>query len=174
MGKLRLLRMLLLIFMFILVIASHSFAVQLDWQNLLKHGEKCSGLPRDLILSVIWVESKGNPYAVNVNNIGGFSPNNLHDSLKIIYRYNRANVDIGLMQINWLTWGLVYGLKPVDFFDPFINICVGSKILRHYIDQHNGSWRGVGRYNAISYDKQVRYALKVADVYQSIKKMSQK
>ncbi|MBE0427215.1 MAG: lytic transglycosylase domain-containing protein [Nitrospirae bacterium] len=171
--KISLFRIALLILIFTLVIASHSFALQLDWQNLLDHGEKCSGLPGDLILSVIWVESRGNPYAVNINGVGGFFPKSLSDSLKIIYHFNKTNVDIGLMQINWMTWGPVYGLKPVDFFDPFINICIGSKILRHYIDKHNGSWRGVGRYNAVSYDKQVKYALKVADTYKIISKMRQ-
>lgn len=164
----------LLIFIFFLVLIPHSHAMQLDWPSLLEYGEKCSGLPKDLILSIIWVESKGNPYAVNINGIGGFSPASINDSLKIIYHFNRANIDIGLMQINWLTWYPVYGLKPVDLLNPFVNVCIGSKILRHYVDKYNGSWRGVGRYNAVSYDKQTRYALKVAHVYKLINEMRQR
>jgi soluble lytic murein transglycosylase-like protein len=143
-------------------------ASDLDWPILLQAGEKCSGLGQELILSVIWVESRGNPNAVNVNGVGGFSPSSSEEALRIIYKHNRANTDIGLMQINWKTWGPFFGLKAVDLLDPITNVCVGSRILRDYIDEHKGSWRGVGRYNAVSYDKQRNYASVVGATYKKI------
>jgi len=143
-------------------------AKEIEWETLLSIGEQCSGLPRELILSVIWVESGGNPYAVNINGVGGYKPGSVESAVRILYKYNRANSDIGLMQINWLSWGKVFNVSPVDLFDPIINVCIGSRILRYYVDQHNGSWKGVGRYNAVSYNKQSLYAYKVYSVYKRI------
>jgi soluble lytic murein transglycosylase-like protein len=86
----------------------------------------------------------------------------------IIYKYNKPSTDIGLMQINWKTWGRVLGLKAVDLLDPVTNVCEGSKILRTYVDAHKGSWRGVGAYNAVSYNKQRNYASIVGSTYKKI------
>ncbi len=143
----------------------------LDWPSLLATGEKCSGLSQELILSVIWVESEGNPNAINVNGVGGFGPDSPERALKILYKYNRANTDIGLMQVNYKTWGPAYGLKAKQLLDPMTNICVGSRILKDYIDEHKGSWRGIGAYNAVSYAKQVNYALRVHRMFKAVHKM---
>lgn len=164
-------RIIITIIFIISFIASSSHASTEYWNNLLSIGEQCSGLPKELILSVIHVESKGNPYAVNINGVGGFQPRDIESAVKILYHYNRANSDIGLMQINYLSWGKVFNVSPVDLFRPEVNVCIGSKILRYYIDMHNGSWRGVGRYNAVSSDKATRYALSVYRVYRMYSKL---
>ena len=156
---------------FSLTTAGSSEAIELDWQNLLETGERCSGLSREIILSVMWIESRGNPNAININGVGGFSPVSAEEALRILYRYNRPNVDIGLMQVNWKTWGPLYGLRAADLLDPATNICLGSRILRDYIDDHRGSWRGVGRYNAVTYSKQLSYATQVNRTYKRIKAM---
>lgn len=142
-----------------------------DWDNLLRVGVNCSGLPKDLILSVIWNESRGNPNAVNVNGVASYSPPTAEKALRFVYRHNRANVDVGLMQVNWLTWGQVYRLTIADLLDPAINVCVGSRIMRDYIAESNGSWRGVGRYNAVSFNKQAAYAYRISQTMQQIRKM---
>lgn len=161
----------------VFMISTGVHAVQaepLDWPSLLETGERCSGLSQEIIMSVIWVESKGNPNAINVNGVGGFSPASADTALKILYKYNKANTDIGLMQVNYKTWGRVYGLKAAEFLDPQMNICIGSRILRDYIDQHKGSWRGVGRYNAVSYSKQENYASKVSNALKKVKAVYRK
>ena len=157
------------LFLVTLMTASGAEAVELDWPTLLETGTRCSGLAEELILSVIWKESKGNPNAVNVNGVGGFFPKSPRQALRIIYKYNRANTDIGLMQVNWKTWGPYYGLRAVDLLDPATNVCVGARILRDYVDEHKGSWRGVGRYNAVSCDKQRIYAYDVSRIYKKIR-----
>lgn len=146
---------------FLLLSATASVSADIDWQALMQTGERCSGLAPELILSVLWNESAGNPNAVNINGVGGFHPRTASDALKVIYHYNSANVDIGLMQINWKTWGPYYGLTPADLLDPVVNICAGSLILRNYVDAYKGSWQGVGRYNAVNYSKQVGYAQRI-------------
>lgn len=162
-----------LVLMLWIFLAVPAYADDASWEEVLSAGEKCSGLSRDLLLSVIWVESRGNPYAVNINGVGGYQPASAKNALKIIYKYNNANVDIGLMQINWKTWGRFYGISPADMLNPILNACIGSKILRDYIDDHKGSWRGVGRYNAVTYSKQVNYALKVQQAHNAIQKIIQ-
>jgi soluble lytic murein transglycosylase-like protein len=133
--------------------------------ELADYGSECTGgwLNPDLIVAVILAESGGNPYAININGVGSFYPSSYEEAVELIYGYNRANVDIGLMQVNYLSWGGVTGLGPEEFFDPWINVCVGSQILAHYIRQ-NG-YPGIGRYNAISPAKQVKYIRKVERVY---------
>src|SRR5208282_6700350 len=95
----------------------NTFAV-IYWDGLLQRGVQCSGLPKELILSVIWEESHGNPNAVNVNGVASYSPPTPEQALRFIYRHNKANVDIGLMQVNWLSWGPVYKLSPADLLNP--------------------------------------------------------
>jgi len=162
-----------LIFVVFLLVAKATAAdaAVLEWSSILDAGQRCSGLPKEVIFSVIWVESKGNPNAININGVGSFSPGSQSDALRIARKYNRANVDVGLMQINYKTWGPYYGLTLSHLLDPMVNVCIGSRILRNYIDEHKGSWRGVGRYNAVSYNKQVNYAQNVARTLKAVKKL---
>ena len=142
-----------------------------NWSNLLQVGVKCSGLPKELILSVIWNESRGNPNAVNINGVASYSAPTPENALRYIYRHNRANVDVGLMQVNWMTWGPVYRVTIADLLDPATNVCVGSRIMRDYITEHKGSWRGVGRYNADSFNKQEAYAYRILQTMKQIREM---
>src|SRR5208283_955228 len=150
---------------------SNAYAAGNNWDSLLAVGVRCSGLPRELILSVIWNESRGNPNAVNINGVASYSPSSPEQALRYVYHHNRANVDVGLMQVNWLTWGPVYKLTVADLLDPATNVCVGSRIMRDYIAEHGGSWRGVGRYNAVSYNKQEAYAYRISQTIQQIQKL---
>ncbi len=144
----------------------------LNWQYLLDVGQRCGGgISRELLLAIMWVESRMNPYAVNVNGVGGFMPSSPRRALEIIHRYNRANTDIGLMQVNYRWWGEEFQIRKVDLLNPSRNICIGAKILRQYLEDHNWSWRGIGRYNAVSPDKQVAYAKRVLRAYEKIKQI---
>ncbi len=162
---------LMALFVLLFVSTTQLRAARLNWSNILEIGQTCSGLPKDLIMSVIIVESNGNPNAVNINGVGGFQPKSRSEAVKLMYRFNKANVDIGLMQVNYLTWGPVYGITPERLLDPAANVCIGSRILRDYIDRHKGSWRGVGRYNAVSYNKQVSYALRVSHTLAAVRRI---
>jgi len=134
--------------------------------ELAEYGSSCtkSGINPLLILSIIVQEhSNGNPYTLNVNGIGSFYPSSKEEALRILYKYNIANTDIGIMQINYLSWGNVYSVMPEDLFDPWLNVCIGSKILEHYINRY-GYW-GIGRYNAVSRHKQYRYMKRIERIY---------
>ena len=153
-----------------LVVYPFNASAGIYWDGLLQSGVQCSGLPQELILSVIWNESRGNPNAVNINGVGSYSPSSPEQALRYVYRINRANVDVGLMQVNWPTWGPVYRLTIADLLNPVTNVCVGSIILKNYIVEHRGSWRGVGRYNAVTHEKQEAYAYKIAQTLQQIRR----
>lgn len=142
----------------------------LNWQKLLDIGVRCSGgIPPDILLAIILTESGGNPYAININGVKSFQPKTAQEALKVIYKYNNANVDIGLMQVNYKTWAKVFNVLPSHLLVPEINICIGSQILRHYLDQHNWSWKGIGRYNATTEWKQANYAVKVSNKLKKIR-----
>lgn len=167
-GHLRTVAVAVLVFALTVGVVTTVMAEDLTWESLLETGHRCSGLPEELILSVIWVESRGNPNAININGGKSYSPKTREQALKILYANNKASTDIGLMQVNYKTWGKVFGLKASAFLDPETNVCAGSQILRAYVDQHKGSWRGVGRYNAASSSKQMVYAVKVGNAYKKI------
>lgn len=146
----------------------------LNWQRLFQIGQKCSGgLPNELLLAIIWVESTGRKHAINVNGGGSYFPRTAEDALRIIQRYNTRNIDIGLMQVNWRWWGEYFNVSPADLLKPDINICIGSRILRQYLDEYGWSWRGIGRYNATSRDRQIRYAKRVNNKLQMIRELQQ-
>ena len=72
------------------------------------------------------------------------------------------------MQINYLSWGAVYKVMPEDLLDPYLNVCIGSKILERYIDRYG--YQGIGRYNAISEHKQRRYIRWIEYIYGELEK----
>ncbi len=84
---------------------------------------KRAGLPPEMVLAVIDVESGFQRYAVS-----------------------RANAQ-GLMQIMRF-WLDELGMPGHALFDIRQNIRMGCTILRHYYDMENGNWtRALGRYN---------------------------
>lgn len=74
--------------------------------------------------------------------------------------------DIGHMQINsrWLPVLKRYGIDERRLFDPCINTHVGAWILSQNFYRLGYNWTAIGAYNAVSPEKRMRYARKVAEV----------
>ncbi len=124
-----------------------------------KIGEQCSGVDKSLVMAVIKTESGGRPFCVNNNdNKTSKCFNTKEDARKFIYRVGESNIDVGLMQVNYKTWRKL-GVTIDHLLDPFANVCIGSQILANYLveNTHFNGWGGVGRYNARTPHKQVRY-----------------
>ena len=134
--------------------------------NIAEYGSKCSGLPSELILSIILHESRGNPYALNIQG-QSYYPESYHHAVKLIYYYNNALVDIGLMQINYYWWGPVLKLRPEELLNPYINVCAGALILKDYIDRYG--YMGIGRYHSGKYKKQIEYIKQIKNIYSIVK-----
>jgi Transglycosylase SLT domain len=119
-------------------------------------------VPPELLAAIAWVESRGWPWAINIGGVGLY-PRNYSDAVKLI-RAVRGRADIGVAQIHYPIWGPVFGLQPEDLLDPWINLHVAARILKHAIDQEPGSWGGVGRYHSATPWRKWQYAHRVAIV----------
>lgn len=80
-----------------------------------------------------------------------------------------GRADIGLAQIHYPLWGPVFGLRPEDLLDPWINLHVAARILRYAMDGEPGSWGGVGRYHSATLWRKWRYAGEVAAVVRALR-----
>jgi soluble lytic murein transglycosylase-like protein len=84
----------------------------------------------------------------------------------------RRTRNLGIMQVN-SSWIPVLKRKGFDvkrIMNPCYNILVGAFVLRLHIDGSGGDlWKGVGRYNAKSRKKQLRYVEKVRSVLKKVK-----
>lgn len=128
-----------------------------------------AGVAPDLVSAIIWVESRGWPWTLNVRGIPLW-PASLEEARGILARLPHDDVDIGFMQVNWRTWGPALeraGIGKADLLDPWVNLVVGSQILRWMTDEEPG-WGGVGRYHSATPWRKSRYAWAVARTWQAI------
>lgn len=115
-------------------------------------------VPVKLLKAISTVESGGRVTARNTNKNGSF--------------------DIGHMQINssWLPTLAKYNIDEEKLWDPCTNTNIGAWVLSHNIARYGLTWEAVGAYNAVSKDKRLVYARKVATVLQkeqAAKKLAQ-
>jgi len=102
------------------------------------------GLDPWLLVAVAKVESSFNPNAINRSNRNG-------------------SVDVGLMQINsfWFPRLERMGIKKQHLFNPCVSIFVGAWIMSYNIRRHGMTKRGIGAYNSMNRETQIRYANRV-------------
>lgn len=133
-----------------------------------------AGVAPALVAAVMTVESRQWPWALNVRGTSIW-PRSLEDARGILSRLPHDDVDIGLMQINWRTWGPALtrsGIRKSDLLDPWINLVVGSLILRWALAEERG-WGGVGRYHSATPWRKQRYAWTVAETWQALRPVFQ-
>jgi len=83
---------------------------------------------------------------------------------------NDADVDIGMMQVNWagaVKQSLV--ASPAELLQPWTNVLVGSAILRNALDSAPSNLiLGVGRYHSWRDSEATAYGRVVLDLYESV------
>ena len=126
-----------------------------------------AGVPPELLAAMVWVESGGQPWALNVGGTG-FYPRSYAEAVAVV-RAVRGRADIGLTQIHYPLWGPVFGLRPEDLLDPWTNLHVAAAILRHAMAQEPGSWGGVGRYHSTTPWQKWWYARRMASVVRALR-----
>jgi type IV secretion system protein VirB1 len=94
--------------------------------------QQCApGIAPEALLSVVSVESRLDPLAINVNRIGRFHAETSAKAVMLATRWMNAgySVDLGLAQINShnLEWT---GLSVEEAFKPCANLAAAQKILR--------------------------------------------
>ena len=124
-----------------------------------------------ILEAIVHVESKGNPYAVSVNEKGAGHPQGhmtYTEAKSVVQKLwtEGKNFDVGLTQINSIHMKS-YRLDPVLLLDPCTNLYWGALILRQKVNQFGEGWVAVGRYNGrrnvVGYSWKIFEALKVID-----------
>ncbi|PRP68494.1 hypothetical protein BUE93_22095 [Chromobacterium amazonense] len=113
------------------------------------------------MMSIIHVESGGNPYAIGVNT--KHRANSVSSHYSAVMEANRligngANIDMGLMQINVKTMKNL-GLTVEQVFDPCTNIYAGATVLtrnyynasRKYVSEQEALLAAISAYNTGNY-----------------------
>ena len=128
----------------------------------------------DLVSAIVWVESRGWPWALNVRGTAIW-PRTFEEARRILRHLSDDDVDIGLMQVNWRTWGPTLarsGIHRADLLDPWTNLVVGSQILR-WATAAEAGWGGVGRYHSATPWRKHRYAWAVARTWRALQPVLQ-
>jgi hypothetical protein len=122
------------------------------------------GVTPELLTAVVWVESRGHPWALNIRGKALY-PRSRAEA-RAFLQAARGHADIGVAQIHYPIWGPVLGLRPEDLLDPWINLHAAAAILRLVMTREPDSWGGVGRYHSgtprrkWAYARQVAYAVR--------------
>ena len=138
------------------------------WCPLSRSACGIKGLPSSVVEGIIRVESGGNPWALHVG-IGkgyAFYPRSEAEAKRFlaVSLALTDNVDIGLMQINWRTWGkdiLALGLTPYDLLDAKANMKIGCGILAEALSTRGTFEARLGRYHSRSRERGRWYARRV-------------
>ena len=118
-----------------------------------------AGVHPALLSSIVWVESRAWPWALNINGVGLY-PRTRAEAEWVLGRVG-DDVDIGYAQVSYRHWGRALGLRKADLLEPWTNLVLGALILRQSMDREAG-WGGVGRYHSATPHRKLFYAYRVA------------
>ena len=118
------------------------------------------GIPKKLALAILFQESKGHPWAVNIAG-KSYMPKTKEEALSLVYRNKDKSFDIGIMQIN-SQWLKRFKLSPEIAIEPKNNVNLGCWILASCIKQHGYGWKAVGAYHSSTPARQTAYARLIA------------
>jgi hypothetical protein len=135
------------------------------------------GLPSHVVEGLIRVESGGHPWALHVG-IGkgyAFYPRSAGEARRFlaVSLALTNNVDIGLMQVNWRTWGQAaqqLGLDAYDLLDPQTNLWMGCRILAEALSGRGSFAARLGRYHARRPQRARWYARRVLAAAREVQK----
>ena len=121
-----------------------------------------------MVEGIIAVESGGNPWALHVG-IGkgyAFHPKSEGEARRFlaVSLALTTNVDVGLMQVNWRTWGEAargLGLDPYDLLDPQTSTWMGCRILANALSGRGTFEARLGRYHSRRPERGRWYARRV-------------
>ena len=138
------------------------------WCPLSRSACDIEGLSSSVVEGIIVVESGGNPWALRVNIGKGYSfyPRDRHQARRYlaVSLALTDNVDIGLMQINWRTWGRdirEMGLSAYDLLDPKVSLRLGCHVLGKAMGTRGTFEARLGRYHTWDKERGRWYARKV-------------
>jgi transglycosylase-like protein with SLT domain len=95
-----------------------------------------AGVPLPVLIAVVGAESAYHPWALDVEGRQVFCRSRA-EAESVLATTATANVDIGLMQINWRFWGPRLGVAKIALLDPALNLRMGARILRDSLEQRH-------------------------------------
>jgi len=149
-----------------LLLATPAQAQVTELPELVAAAAHDAGVHPDLLGSIVWVESRAWPWTLNINGVSLY-PRTRAEAERVLSRVG-DDVDIGYAQISYRHWGRALGLRKADLLEPWTNLFVGARILRHSMDRETG-WGGVGRYHSATPHRKLFYAYRVAETLSMIK-----
>jgi len=170
----------LIVVLLSLILSSYSYAIDFTNTPFERAGSKY-GIDPALIYSIALVESARTKQKINVApwpwtlrtlKYGPVYSTNKTDSLnelKKIISLNGNNVDIGIMQVNYMWHGTKVS-SPYELLDPEINVHIGASILADTLKSSPSDIElGIGRYFSWKEPQAREYASKVITIYNNIK-----
>jgi len=148
-----------------LLLATPAQAQVTELPELIAAAAHDAGVHPDLLSSIVWVESRAWPWALNINGVSLY-PRTRAEAERVLSRVG-DDVDIGYAQISYRHWGRALGLRKADLLEPWTNLVVGALILRHSMNRETG-WGGVGRYHSATPHRKLFYAYRVAETVSMI------
>ena len=134
-------------------------------------------LPSQVVEGIIMVESGGNPWALHVGIGKGYSfyPKDRYEARRFlaVSLALTENVDIGLMQVNWRTWGDTVrnlGLSAYDLLDPKVNLEMGCHVLAEAMGTRGSFEARLGRYHSRHKERGRWYAGRVLAAARELEK----
>ena len=151
------------------------------WCPLSNRACSVDGLRSSVVEGIIRVESGGNPWALHVGIGKGYafypqSESEARRMLAVALALTDA-VDIGLMQVNWRTWGKAargLGLGPYDLLDPQTNLWMGCRILAEALATNGPFEARLGRYHSRRPERGRWYARRVLAAAREVEAGSEK
>lgn len=124
-----------------------------------------AGVPREIIESIIKVESGGHPFSLNTNSeLGSLRFKSMHaarEALALLISKGYRNIDVGPAQVN-IRWHPDLYKSPEDLLHPSKNIIAAGHVLRKNKEAGAKDLRQVvGHYHSRTPERANDYAAKV-------------
>lgn len=122
---------------------------------------RATGVPLALIAAIAGAESDYHPWALDLHGHKDYCRSRREAERVLAGSAPDADVDIGLMQINWRFWGPRLNLTKDQLLDPRTNLFYGALILKRCLKRGGSIWRRISDYHSgtiherNSYDRRV-------------------
>jgi len=137
--------------------------------ELLEYMETVSqqyGVPLGLMVAISSVESRFNPWALNIAGKSYFPDSKKAALEKLEESAGIESFDVGIMQINSL-WLRRFKISASDAMEPHVNILLGAYILNENFIAYGPGIKAVAAYHSPNRDRGSRYAKEVWRYYQA-------
>jgi len=122
-------------------------------------------VPVELLDAIKQVESRGYPWALNVNLGTGKSvpiyPGTYEEAAYYLSQLTTENIDIGPWQVNYRYIGKRMGMTKTQMLNPYVSSLLAAYKLSNEIATNGYTWNAVGNYHSYNLQRKIKYVLSV-------------